>query len=662
MRRALLAALVLFAAATARAAFEEMGAGARAPALGDAFTALADDVYAIHYNPAGLAQLERPQLGAAYSRLYSGLSDGSEIGTSQLAYAHPLSRGKLGTIGASWERFSVSSLYAEQSLAFAYGRRVAESRSGGALSLGGSLKYLHRSFTRTAEAGTSCSSGLCNGGADPLLSGPNSKGVPDLDLGVLYRFPRRFQVGLAITHLTSPDVGFSGGDRVERGIALGGAFKSLWLSLIGELKMRKAADGATARDMIFAAERYFPTLDYGQFGLRGSLGLGTGDWRQLGLGGSYRVNKVQADYAYLVPVGPVKGQSGAHRVGLTFHFGAPSADEEMGRELLEQARKIRQTGPSGYGYEYEREMKPDALEDPRVADVRGLIAQRRYRAAHRTLADLATVQPLGPALEKLLARLDLVGYHYAEIPELKTRHDKALADSAALFLKGEDRKAVLHASYAHDLGGREDRTAKYLETLEKETRQPPLVLPAGHPRVFLDELLWRAEFAHARGDAGEVERNLSDLLELEPENATALERLGSQHYLAGRFVEAIKAWEAALKIETREREVHSMKEYLKLAREQAAAKTLPGGVPKAATLSPLEPAKALERARDLELKLPERRGDPREVEGLYQKGVEFYARGEYLQASAMFLRILQIDPDNELARKALERIDRRRAR
>ena len=47
---------------------------------------------------------------------------------------------------------------------------------------------------------------------------------------------------------------------------------------------------------------------------------------------------------------------------------------------------------------------------------------------------------------------------------------------------------------------------------------------------------------------------------------------------------------------------------------------------------------------------------------LYQKGVEHYARGEYLQASAMFLRILQIDPENEQARKALDRIQSRNSR
>jgi tetratricopeptide (TPR) repeat protein len=51
--------------------------------------------------------------------------------------------------------------------------------------------------------------------------------------------------------------------------------------------------------------------------------------------------------------------------------------------------------------------------------------------------------------------------------------------------------------------------------------------------------------------------------------------------------------------------------------------------------------------------------DPRQVEELYQRGVEHYARGEFLQATAMFMRILQIDPDNQQAAKALERIKRR---
>ena len=56
------------------------------------------------------------------------------------------------------------------------------------------------------------------------------------------------------------------------------------------------------------------------------------------------------------------------------------------------------------------------------------------------------------------------------------------------------------------------------------------------------------------------------------------------------------------------------------------------------------------------------RSDPRDVERLFQKGVEHYARGEYLQATAMFMRILQIDPQNAQARKALDRIENKAPR
>jgi tetratricopeptide (TPR) repeat protein len=173
---------------------------------------------------------------------------------------------------------------------------------------------------------------------------------------------------------------------------------------------------------------------------------------------------------------------------------------------------------------------------------------------------------------------------------------------------------------------------------------------------------------------------------LDPQNATALERLGSLRYLTGRLPEAIAAWEAAAKIETRERELESLREYLRVARERATGKPLPGGTPgplitvpaetAAPATVPASPSMAVPAAPAPVLAVPTaapsvepatppapaRSGDPRDVEALYQKGVEHYARGEYLAASAMFLRILQIDPANVQAQKALDRIQSRQSR
>ena len=86
----------------ANASFEDLGVGARGPAMGNAMVAVADDIYAIHYNPAGLGGLTRPQFTAAYTRNFNGLSDGSSLGTSFVGYAQPLAGGKSGTIAGGY--------------------------------------------------------------------------------------------------------------------------------------------------------------------------------------------------------------------------------------------------------------------------------------------------------------------------------------------------------------------------------------------------------------------------------------------------------------------------------------------------------------------------------------------------------------------------------
>ncbi len=65
-----LALLVLSHPQRSEATFmETLGIGARAQGMGSAYTAVADDLFAIYYNPAGLAQLERHAITIGY--LYS---------------------------------------------------------------------------------------------------------------------------------------------------------------------------------------------------------------------------------------------------------------------------------------------------------------------------------------------------------------------------------------------------------------------------------------------------------------------------------------------------------------------------------------------------------------------------------------------------------------
>jgi len=61
---------------TTAANFLKIGVGARAIAMGGAFTAIADDATALYWNPAGLSQIKEKQLSASYNSWFAGVSQG----------------------------------------------------------------------------------------------------------------------------------------------------------------------------------------------------------------------------------------------------------------------------------------------------------------------------------------------------------------------------------------------------------------------------------------------------------------------------------------------------------------------------------------------------------------------------------------------------------
>jgi len=86
MRRALAALTILTAACTIASAnpYDIFGNGGRANGMGWAYTAVADDVSACYYNPAGLAQIKRLQLeiGYVYAEPHMFI-DGQDVGVDK---------------------------------------------------------------------------------------------------------------------------------------------------------------------------------------------------------------------------------------------------------------------------------------------------------------------------------------------------------------------------------------------------------------------------------------------------------------------------------------------------------------------------------------------------------------------------------------------------
>src|SRR4051812_44817012 len=95
------------------AAFEDRGVGARGSGMGEVQTGVADDVNAVHYNPAGLIQVVQPELGSEYGQFAPGLGDGSTLGQTYVGYAHPVQRG-YRTFGGAFTNFAADNLFTER--------------------------------------------------------------------------------------------------------------------------------------------------------------------------------------------------------------------------------------------------------------------------------------------------------------------------------------------------------------------------------------------------------------------------------------------------------------------------------------------------------------------------------------------------------------------
>lgn len=161
-----------------------LSADARAVGMGSAFCALADSVSSIHWNPAGIALLKRPNI-AVSDRI-------TTLGTNYMSSLFALPLGKSSAVGAGILYYSVDDVatYDESgyptgdltekqgALLLSCGYNVpsfGSESSGGQLFIGGNLKYAHHNIS-FAETKASA----------------NGFGV---DFSLLYEIAKNFRLG-----------------------------------------------------------------------------------------------------------------------------------------------------------------------------------------------------------------------------------------------------------------------------------------------------------------------------------------------------------------------------------------------------------------------------------------------------------------------------------
>ncbi|MBI4056924.1 MAG: PorV/PorQ family protein [Elusimicrobia bacterium] len=136
---------------TSGAQFLKLGVGARPAGMGEAYSAVADDIFTTYYNPAGLAEFTRPQVGGMHNQYFQSIRH------EFASFAVPLREGQRGTLAVSIYNLGISDIerrgttetdtpsetFDSSDLAYAlsYGLKLNDR-----LSLGTTLKYIDQTL------------------------------------------------------------------------------------------------------------------------------------------------------------------------------------------------------------------------------------------------------------------------------------------------------------------------------------------------------------------------------------------------------------------------------------------------------------------------------------------------------------------------------------
>ncbi|OGR84815.1 MAG: hypothetical protein A2901_06350 [Elusimicrobia bacterium RIFCSPLOWO2_01_FULL_54_10] len=280
------------------ASFLKIGVGARALGLSSAYTAVADDVTALYWNPAGLASLHKRELSAMHAELFAqsrynflGYAHPTRVGTFAFGAAY-LNQGTLegrGEDRRATSDFSASDL----ALTFAGSRRLTPEWS-----LGASVKVI-----RSGIAG-------------------ESAGGLAFDLGADWKLPGgKLRAGTAIQN-AGPKMKFlEQGYHLPLTFALGASFEAAKGLLFSADARQRVYEG----DFSLAAGAEFSpvsmlTLRAGYLAAAAkTTQAGSGriaDFAGLGMGLGFKLGSVAVDYAFS-PAGEL-GQTQRLSLGVRF--------------------------------------------------------------------------------------------------------------------------------------------------------------------------------------------------------------------------------------------------------------------------------------------------------------------------------------------------------
>jgi tetratricopeptide (TPR) repeat protein len=330
-------------------------------------------------------------------------------------------------------------------------------------------------------------------------------------------------------------------------------------------------------------------------------------------------------------------------------FGRPrQAEAALGEAILENLRDLAAVGTPEFRYQledlalYKRTAIDEFLRQAKLDASNG-----RFEDAGDKLGQALSLKPGDRTLAESHARMGALAKVVPVVKDFATDASQAALYEGALdFIGGRDKEALRKVAYAESLNPADERLEPLMKLIEEKAglrreESLPVEQAAKAPTLGAEKVVGGTmalmEVALREKDYNRVMTLAEQVLQLDPNNALAYKRLGAAHYAERRLPEALKALRSAYKLERDPEQRKQLKAYvdaLAALVERRAVEAAP---------KPIEPARPSAAT-------------PQDIERLYEAGVDLYAQGRLSEAAAAFKRILELEPDNVSARRALDRV------
>lgn len=475
-------------------AFMSYGAGARGLGMGGAFFAVADDASASYWNPAALTMLERKEFTAMQATLFE------QTTLNFFTYAHPTTT--KGTWAISMTQLQSTGFEKIEITANPGGDEIIDIKTLGTFD--STERALAFSWGR--EVSDKLSFGVMAKNISRTLD-TSADSFNAIDIAMLNKFSRTYRAAIGIQNVFSMASGDTE-DKLPLTIKFGQALSLFKGSLVFGFDIAKPQ--AAAMNWRFGGEYWLMYWSALRFGVQGSPEIQEADF---GLGIKYK------NFGFDIAQG-VHALGSTTRFSVTMRMGQ-SNKAKHDREVREIIRQALQYFKSGYFGRAMEKLRSAMDADPGNAEVRRMVTR------------------LAGAIEYVP---DATGGE--EVPTLTRR-------GIISYVDGKDLRASVNVlRHAFNKDPKNDRLLSLLNMVEREAGVSELTRKPEGPEIFtyIDQRTYDARAAIYEGKYDLAMRRAQDILDLEPNNETALEIMGSAFYLMDQKDKAKVIWEKVLEI------------------------------------------------------------------------------------------------------------------